>query len=487
MAVLVIDVGSSSVRALLFDDQARPIPGALVSRAYTFTTNPPGAATIDAAELQSAVESCVDEILAHPAATNVVAVGLDSLVGNMLGVNDRGEPLTPIFTYADTRSAEDVAVLRDQVDVEAAHQRTGCIHHTAYQPGRIHWLRRTESELFGKVAMWTDFAAFLYRRWFGDAQCSYSVASWSGMLDRTALKWDEEWLDILGMDEAAFPPLADIQAVKVGLRPDYARRWPALRDVPFCLAVGDGAAANVGSGCVDSSHIALTVGTTGAIRMISSDDLPRVPDGLWNYRLDAEHHLTGGATSEGGNIFAWASKTLALENVESLETQLAGRPADGHGLTFLPLLAGERSPGWSANATGAIIGLRLSTTPLDILQAALEGVALRLALIAGQLGDLSGAAVIASGGALVSSLAWTQIIANALNCPLHLTADSEITARGTAILALRALGKGGLNDFPPEITAVVSPQPDGVAAMRAASARQVEIYQKFVREMSASL
>jgi gluconokinase len=160
---------------------------------------------------------------------------------------------------------------------------------------------------------------------------------------------------------------------------------------------------------------------------------------------------------------------------------------DGHGLTFLPLLAGERSPGWSANATGAIIGLRLSTTPLDILQAALEGVALRLALIARQLGDLAGAAVIASGGALASSPTWTQIIANALNCPLHLTAESEITARGTAILALRSLGKDGLNDFPPEISAVINPQPEGVAALRAASARQVELYRKVVEEMSASL
>src|SRR4051812_10858721 len=218
MSILVIDIGSSSVRALLFDDQARPIPGAQVSRTYTFTTTPLGAATIDASELQGAVESCVDEILKHPAAVNVIAVGMDSLVGNLLGVNNRGEPLTPIFTYADIRSAEDVAILRDQVDVEAAHQRTGCIHHTAYQPGRLHWLRRTEPELFGKVALWTDFATFLYRRWFGDASCSYSVASWSGMLDRAALRWDRVWLDVLGMDEAAFPPLADIQAINVGLR-----------------------------------------------------------------------------------------------------------------------------------------------------------------------------------------------------------------------------------------------------------------------------
>src|SRR5689334_18375874 len=99
MAILVIDVGSSSVRALLFDDWARHIPATLVSRTYTLTTAPPGAATIDAGELRVAVETCVDEVLTHPAAANISAVGMDSLVGNVLGVNDRGEPLTPIFTY----------------------------------------------------------------------------------------------------------------------------------------------------------------------------------------------------------------------------------------------------------------------------------------------------------------------------------------------------------------------------------------------------
>jgi len=479
MTILVIDVGSSSVRALLFDEQARPIPGALAHRACSFITTPPGAAVMDAPDLQRAVEACLDDLLAHPEAAHIEAVGMDTLVGNLLGVNSRGEAITPIYTYADSRSAEDVTSLVWQVDIEAAHQRTGCLHHTAYQPGRLVWLRRTNRDVF-ESAVWLDFGTYLYRRWFGESPCSYSVASWSGMLNREKLRWDQEWLDILEMEETAFPPLADVQAARIGLLGDYGKRWPKLKDVPFFLAVGDGAAANVGSGGIDSSHVALTVGTTAALRKISSDGVPDVPTGLWSYRLDADHHLTGGATSEGGNIFAWAKNTLALGDVQSLDSRLASASPDSHGLTFLPLLSGERSPGWAADATGAVIGLRLSTRPLDILQAALEGVALRLALIAQQLGDLHGVNVIASGGALASSPAWTQMIANALNCPLHVTSESEITARGTAILALRALGRTSLADFPPAIATIVEPQPDGVRAMRTALARQVELYEKVV-------
>jgi gluconokinase len=366
------------------------------------------------------------------------------------------------------------------MDIAAAHQRTGCIHHTAYQPGRLRWLKRVDPPLFDSVARWIDFGTYLYTGWFGQAACSYSVASWSGLLNRETLNWDEEWLRVLDIEQSHLPRLRDYSHVHAGLLPDYARRWPSLREVPFCLAVGDGAAANVGSGCVDESRIALTVGTTAAMRMVTSTLLPPVPPGLWSYRVDARHHLIGGATTEGGNIFQWAQQTLALE--DDLETVLADREPDAHGLTFLPLLGGERSPGWVSSATGSIAGLRLSTTALDIVQAALEGVALRLSLIAEQLEPLAamGFTVIGGGGALVASPAWAQMIANALNSPLFITRDTEITARGTAILALQAVGNSDLSSYPPAIETIIYPRDEHVGRMVSARQRQVELYNKLV-------
>ncbi len=393
----------------------------------------------------------------------------------MLGVDTRGRAVTPVYAYADTRSAEDVAALAQQIDLEAAHQRTGCIHHTAYQPGRLHWLRRTDPALFNSVAQWIDIGTYLYRQWFGEAACSYSVASWSGLLNRQTLDWDDAWLALLDLPKTVLPPLADYTAACKGLLPKYAARWSALRELPFFLAVGDGAAANVGSGCVERGQIALSLGTTAALRTVSSDPLPRVPKGLWSYRVSADLHLIGGATSEGGCIFDWATRTLALP--ADSEQQLMTRAPDAHGLTFLPLLAGERSPGWAADATGVIDGLRLSTSPMDMLQAALEGVALRLAIIADQLGGDQ--PVVASGGGLEASAAWRQMIANALNRPLEFVGESEITARGAAVLALSALDQRPLSDYPPTITETVTPQPAGVEALRAARARQEALYAKF--------
>ncbi|MBZ0274588.1 MAG: carbohydrate kinase, partial [Anaerolineae bacterium] len=353
--------------------------------------------------------------------------------------------------------------------------------HTAYLPGRLAWLRRTEPDMFERVAAWMDMGTYLYRCWFGwDVPGSYSVASWSGMLNRAGMDWSRRWTDALRISEAALPALADFDDTVSGLTPDYAERWPALRDVPFCLAVGDGAAANVGSGCVDAGHVALTVGTSAALRVISDDILPSVPEGLWGYRLDAAHHLIGGALTEGGGLVEWLRTTLRIPDLSVLEPELAGREADSHGLTMLPLFGGERSPGWWPDAAGMIGGLRFSTTPLDVVQAALESVALRLSLVYDQLREIAGETpmVMAGGGALAASSVWAQIIANALDCPLHLTAEQEITARGVAILALRAAGRISLDAYPPAIRAVVEPQPRAVIALQAARDRQTDLYRR---------
>lgn len=495
MMTLVLDIGSSSVRALLFDENLRTVAEA--SRNYRFETEPAGASTIEVGRLQSLTEACIDEILRHPQTQNrnqtqnqkIAVVGIDTFAGNLLGVDAQGRAITPIFSYADTRCTEDVNLLRGQIDLAATHQRTGVMHHTAYWPTRLHWLRRTDPEIFNRVTHWLDFGAYLHGQWFGEAVSSYSLAAWNGLLNREKLGWDAEWLRLLKMDEAVLPKLADYDNSHEGLKNEYATRWPALKNVPFTLAVGDGAAANIGAGAVDENKLALTVGTTAAMRVVIKDDTPSVPMGLWSYRVNSALHLTGGATSEGGNIYQWVRQTFAIQP-ELIESELKRRQADEHGLTFLPLLAGERSPGWAADATGAVMGLRLSTTPLDVVQAALEGVALRLSLIVEQLKPLvrkntENIEVVGGGGALEASPAWAQIIANAMNLPLHLTVESEITARGTAILARAAIGAGGIDDFPPKIARTLTPQSAAVEKLAVARARQVVFYKATLKSKSS--
>jgi gluconokinase len=116
---------------------------------------------------------------------------------------------------------------------------------------------------------------------------------------------------------------------------------------------------------------------------------------------------------------------------------------------------------------------------LDIVQALLEGVALRLALIADQLTD-EAVQVMASGGALSASPVWTQMIANTLNRPLHVIDEAETTARGVAIMVLSALDKRSYGDFPELATHIVDPQADAAEALKAARKRQESLYRTMI-------
>jgi gluconokinase len=484
MTNLILDIGTSSVRALLCNNSAQIIPETIVSIPHEPNTHPVGASTFDPEKLRLNVERCIDQVLsiAHSQTIEIQAVGMATFVGNVLGLK-RDEAITPIYTYADTRSADHVSQLKMLLDEQALWKRTGCPLHTAYLPGRLRWLKETQLEQFQAVEKWVDIATYLYGYWFNayrNMPSSYSVSSWSGMLNRASLQWEKELLDQLGLQKEQFPSLDDYDQPMQGLASQYADRWTALRDVPFFLAVGDGAAANVGSGCVDPNHIALTIGTTAALRLISPETLPPVPDGLWSYRVKRELHLIGGATSEGGNIFAWIRENLHLDGRSHLEDLLLNQRTDQHGLVFLPLLAGERSPGWRGDAAGGLIGMRLSTTALDIVQAALEGVAIRISLIADQFQHIAAddAVIFGGGGALLKSKAWAQMIADAVNRPVHLLADQEITARGVAILVSHALGQVRLDEIPPQISQIVNPRRENVDAMQAARERQVDLYKR---------
>jgi gluconokinase len=443
--ILVIDVGSSSVRASLYDRHARPVEGSQVTRATALHTAADGTADEDPVTLALEVETIVDAALAGAGARagQIAAVGLDTLVFAACGADAQGTPITPLYTYADTRARREAQQLRAELDYPAVYQRTGCFAHTSYMPARLRWIEAHDPDRARRVRKWLFVGSLLYSRWFGGSvPVSYSVAAWSGLFDRHRLQWDDELRRHLRLEEDALPPLADYDAAQRGLQAPYAARWPALRDVPFFLAVGDGAAANVGSGCVTPDRVALTVGTTGAMRVVLPNVTPAVPAGLWAYKVGAAETLLGGALSEGGNVFAWATSVLRLPPTAELDAVLRGRRPDVHGLTVLPFVAGERSPGWSNDAEAMMVGVHPATSAIDVLQAWLEAVAYRFMILARLLGPHAapGHEIVASGGAMSASPYWIQLLADALGRRIRLSRSGELTSRGAAILALRALG-----------------------------------------------
>jgi gluconokinase len=462
--VLAVDIGSSSVKAGLFDALARSVTGteATVPRAQTVASD--GTSEEDADQIRLATEQAIDTVLqkAGDLTKDIIGVGFDCMASTVLGVDSDGNAITPVYTYADTRSAEDVDRLKEELNVPVIYDRTGVMQHTSYLPGRIRWLRRTQPDIAERVDRYVDVSTYIFSKWFGrcDVKASYCVSSWSGLLNRHELTWDHGLLGRLGIGEENLPELAAWNEPEQGLADEYAQRWPVLAELPFMLAVGDGAAVNVGTGCVDGTKVALTVGTTGAMRVLSEGPAPDVPTGLWAYRLGRDRTLLGGSFSEGGNVVQWALDNLRLPPIEQLNSELEKLAPAQHGINVLPFIAGERATGWSTSATGVLEGIRVSTTPIEILQAMLESVSYRFAMVADLLlpGVKSGYQVIASGGAIQNSPWWLQTMADVLGVPVGVSAEQQDTSRGTAILALNALGVwASLDDHPAYIAETYEP------------------------------
>ncbi len=481
--VLAIDIGTSSVKAGLYDGAASSVKSTHVSVSHEQIVESDGTVEEPAERIASAVESAIDQVLvaARERSLTIDAVAMDSMASTILGVNADGTPITPVYTYADTRPAQDVDLLRSELDEHEVHQRTGAMQHTSYVPGRIRWLKRTDEKTFDQVAKWLDVSTYLHWRWFNDPDvaASYSISSWSGLLNRHSLEWDQELLAHLRLDPAQLPRLTSYSDPRTGLCPEFGKRWPELVSVPFFPVVGDGAAVNVGTGCTSPSRVALTVGTTSAMRVLIQGSSPEVPTGLWAYRLGTDATLMGGAFSEGGLLVEWAQDTLRLPPLEQLDSALMERSADSHGLTVLPFLAGERATGWSTQATGVFEGLRTSTSALDIVQAMMEAVSLRFALVAELLlpERSEDMVFVASGGGIRNSKWWLQTMADALDAPVVVNAEEQGTSRGAAILALEALGAiESIFDLRPEVAATYRPRPENGAILRKAAARQQGLY-----------
>ena len=435
--LLVLDIGSSSVRASLWSERAEPA-GEMVKLPYQRREAPGGVAEVDPMELLELTASAVDQALVGGA--EVTGVATSTMWHCLLGLDAGGEPVTPVYTWADRRAVEAAAGLRDRLDEAAVHARTGCPLHSSYWPAKLAWLREAEPERFAKVAAWVSPAEHLQRVVFGDAPVSTSLASATGLFVQHPREWDSELTELLGVRET-LPPIDDTP--RSGLRGEWAKRWPALREVPWYPPTGDGASSNVGAGCATPDRQALMIGTSGALRVCwEADDVP-VPEGLWTYRADARRVVTGGALSDGGSVIAWLRRLTRLPEAEEAEKAIAAMAPDSHGLTMVPLLSGERGPGWADGARAAITGLSLATEPIQLLRAGMEAVALRFALTDRLLDDaLPGERrVIGTGGGLVASPAWTQIIADALGHPVTASAVEEASSRGAALLALEASGQ----------------------------------------------
>jgi gluconokinase len=440
LLVLAMDIGSSSTRSALFDEKGRMLPGTSASREYAVSYTADGGAELSPLTLRRASEECLRKTLqtrrASPSLRKIpiAAVSASAFWHSLLALDRMGRPLTPVYTWADSRCTEDAIHLREELDERKIQARTGCMLRASYWPAKLRWLRRTNPPVF-KRARWVSPAEWIFEELFGAAGCSVSMASGTGLYDLRTRQWDAALCAASGINRKQLGRLTNKAA---SIRPAF----PELREAMLFPAIGDGAAGNLGCGANDPGRVAINIGTSAAVRSIEARGKVRLPLGLFRYAIDRDRTVIGGAVSNAGNLRRWCLRELRLSEASSAAEKILSRAeAASDEITVLPFWVNERAPTWPENLRGAIVGLSQTTSAAQIFRATTCAVFYRLGTILELIESAMGPAeeVIVSGG-ILKSPASLRLLADAIGRDIRISREPEASLRGAAVYALEQMG-----------------------------------------------
>ena len=428
-AVVGLDVGTSSARALAFDAGGRVLASA--TRPYDLLHPGPGRAELDPEVVVGAALSVLAEVRAQ---VDVQAVALSTFMHGIMALDERDRPLTALVTWADSRSGPQTARLAQESGALALYRRTGVPLHPMSPLTKLLWFAEEEPDAFRRARRWVSIKELLLHRLTGEWVVDRSVASATGLLEIGGGDWDDEALAAAGIERGHLSALVAPTGV-----------LPATDSRLLVVAGGaDGALANLGVGALTPEVLVCSIGTSGAVRAtvphVRIDEGGRtfcyvLEDGLW---------VIGGPVNNGGVVLDWLLEHVFcdLEGVPALADLAASAPPGCDGLVFLPHLLGERAPRWEAGARAAWAGLTIAHDRSAMVRAAFEGVLFQLLAVARTVRVLAGeAAELRVTGGFARSELWSQMIADIFSLRVTVAPSVEGTAWGAAILALRALGE----------------------------------------------
>ncbi|HMI62436.1 MAG TPA: gluconokinase, partial [Puia sp.] len=341
------------------------------------------------------------------------------------------------------RPAPYAKALKESAAGRRIYRQTGTPVHAMSPLCKLLWLKETEPDLFSKAARFISIKEYIWWSLFGEYKVDHSIASATGLLDIRSFDWYAESLEVAGIHAGQLSDLEPCTYSSTALLSEF-RSLGLPRGLPFVIGGSDGCLANLGSSAVEPGETALTIGTSGAIRMTAPAPEYDVRERIFSYILTDRHYVCGGPINNGGNVIQWYTKGVLGkkdEDIGSLEKEADTVPAGCEGLVFLPYLRGERAPVWDANAKGVFFGLRSIHEQRHFTRAILEGISYSLYQVGASLEETLGPIrqIYASGG-FTGSKTWLQLIADVFMKKVYVTGTADASAIGAAMMGFYALG-----------------------------------------------
>ena len=442
--VLGIDIGTGSAKAVAVDLEGNSFE--VCQRHYSFNSPKPGYHEQDPEQIWAAftasIKGIIDKTGAQP-----LAISLSSAMHSLIAVDESCSPLAPMMTWADNRSAEIAVKLRATGRGMSIYKATGTPIHSMSPLCKLIWIRENDPQLFSKAYKFICIKEYIWHKLFKEFVIDHSMASCTGLFDIVQLKWHTDALDLAGINPRVLSEPVPTDYYKKGALLDFFNS-----EIPFVIGASDGCLANLGSMATEPGIAAMTIGTSGAVRVASNKPLPNVEAMTFSYILDENTFICGGPINNGGVAMQWWLKNITGPNptetdYENLFAQIAGVPAGSNGLIFLPYLTGERAPIWDSESCGNFFGVKLQHTQADFSRAVLEGIcfAMKDVLDAVQQNAEPITQINISGG-FTKSEVWVQALADITEKNLAILQADDASAVGAAFIALRNIGS--IREYP---------------------------------------
>lgn len=450
--ILGIDIGTTSTKTVMFTVSGEVVDQAALG--YPLLSPQPEVQEQDPEQIFAAVTETIRTVIERTLGDGNALVGLclSTAMHSLIAVDGDGQPLTHSITWADRRSLPWVSEIRQNCEAHALYSRTGTPIHPMSPLVKLLWLRQAQPQIFERAAKFISIKEYVLFRWFRRFVVDYSIANATGLFNMTALDWDDEALALAHISPARLSQLVPTTHALTGMVAAERQAMGLPTDLPVVVGASDGGLANLSVGAIFPGVVAVTVGTSGAVRAVVDRPLVDPQERLFCYALTENHWVIGGAINNGGIILRWlrdhladaevdAARLLQQDPYDILTAIAATVPAGSEGLIFHPYLAGERSPLWDANARGSFFGLALNHTKAHMIRSVLEGIVYNLYLVLAALQDVVGPAksIQATGGFTRSTL-WRQMLADVLDRTVTIPETSESSCFGAALLGLYALG-----------------------------------------------
>lgn len=450
--VIGVDLGTTSTKTVLFDQDG--VAKAYSNIPYPLYQDVPDMAEEDPEEIFDAVVQGLTSVMRKGKVKKgeLKGVSFSSAMHSLILMDEDDEPLTRVITWADNRAAKYAKELKENGLGAKIYQTTGVPTHPMSPFVKLIWLKNEQPDLVAKAKKVIGIKDYVLFRLFGRYVMDYSLANATGLFNIFTMDWDDEALKLAGITRDQLPELVDTEYQLIGLDDAYADVTRISEDTPFIMGASDGTLSNLGVNAIDPGVVAVTIGTSGAVRTVVDKPVVDPNGGLFTYYLAKDRWVVGGPVNNGGIVFRWVrdqlfapekitAEQLDVDSYEILTQIAANIPAGSDGLLFHPYLGGERAPIWNANARGSFFGLTRQHTRAHMVRSALEGIVYNLYLVMLTIENITGTpkSIQATGGFARSEL-WRQMLADVFEQDVNIPKSFESSALGAAVLGMHSLG-----------------------------------------------